>query len=107
MVYIVTQSEYPSHVATAISKRYLEMLQKYPPDPSLGDNIVPAAAKRTESGIRVITVTEVSKGQLEAAMERIQNQLAMFNDIEDAEVSLDVYMNASEALATIGMKLPE
>ena len=40
-------------------------------------------------------------------MERAQNQLAMFNDLEDVEISLEVYMTAPEALATIGMKLPE
>ena len=106
MVYIITHSNYSSHLATAVAKRYLEMLQKYPPDP-LGENIVPAAVKRTEDGIHVTTVTEVTKGKLEEALERTQNQLAMFNDLEGVEVSLEVYMTVSEALTTIGMKLPE
>jgi len=107
MVYIITQSTYPSHVGSAIAKRYLEVLQKFPPDPSLGEGIVPIAAKRTENGYNVLTVTEVPKGKLEEALERAHNQLAMFNDLEDVEISLEVYMEASEAFASIGMKLPE
>ena len=107
MVYLITISKFPSHVAPAVAKRYLEMLQKYPPDPSLGEAIVPSAVKRTEYGIQVISVTEVPKGKLEEALERGQNQLAMFNDLEGAEISLEVYMTVSEALATVGMKLPE
>ena len=107
MVYIITISNYPSHLGTAVAKRYLEVLQKYPPDDSLGEAIVPIAAKRTENGYQVITVSEVPKGKLEEAMELGQNQLAMFNDLEGFEVSLEVYMTASEALPTIGMKMPE
>ena len=107
MVYIITHSNYASHLGVAAAKRYLEVLPKFPPDPSLGEALVPIAGRRTENGYEVITVTEVPKGKLEAAMERIHSQLAMFNDLEGFEISLDVYMNASEALATIGFKLPE
>ena len=107
MVYIVTQSSFPSHVAAAVGKRYLEALQKFPPDPSLGEAIVPAAVKRTDSGIISFSVTEVKEGKLEEALSRGMDQLAMFNDIEGYEISLEVYATASEALATVGMKLPE
>ena len=107
MVYIVTIAKYPSHLGATVGKRYLEMLQKFPPDPSLGEGIVPAAVKRTEYGLQTISLTEVAKGKLDEALERAHNQLAMFNDLEDVEMSLEVYMTASEALATVGMKLPE
>ena len=107
MVYIITHSKYPSHLGSAVAKRYLEVLPKFPPDPSLGEASVPIAGRRTEKGYEVITVTDVPKGKLEAAMERIHNQLAMFNDIDGFEISLDVYMDATESLKSIGMKLPE
>jgi len=107
MVYIITISKFPSHIAAAVGKRYLESLQKYPPDPSLGETIVPSAIERTEDGIQAIGITEVKKGKLEEALERSQNVASMFNDLEGFEGSIKVHMTASEALTTIGMKIPE
>ena len=104
---MVTIAKYPSHLGAAVGKRFLEMLQKFPPDPSLGEGIIPAAVKRTEYGIQAISVSEVAKGKLEEALKRGQDSLSMFNDLEGVEFSLEVYMTASEALTTIGMKLPE
>ncbi len=105
-MYIVTIAKYPSHLAAAVAKRYLEALQKFPPDPSLGEDIVPAAVKRTEYGIQSIGITEIAKGKLEEALKRGQDILSMFNDLEGVEVTLEVYMTASEAITTVGMKLP-
>ncbi|MFX1297801.1 MAG: hypothetical protein ACFFD2_23515 [Promethearchaeota archaeon] len=107
MVYLVTHSNYPSHMAAAVGKRYLEMLQKFPPDPSLSQTVVPAALKRTDYGIKGITISEVKEGKLDEALKRSMNQLSMFNDLEGVEISLEVYATASEALATVGMKMPE
>jgi len=107
MVYIITISKFPSHIAAAVGKRYLESLQKYPPDVSLGEATVPIAIERTEDGIQAIGITEVKKGKLEEALERSQNVASMFNDLEGFEGSIKVHMTASEALATIGMKIPE
>ena len=106
MVYIITISKFPSHIAAAVGKRYLESLQKYPPDPSLGETIVSAAVMRTEGGIQSIGITEVKKGKLEEALERSQNVASLFNDLEGFEGSIEVHMTASEALKTIGMKIP-
>ena len=105
MVYIVVHSSFPSHVAPAIGKRYLEILQRFPPDPSISETIIPSAVKRTDSGIKSFSVSEVKEGKFEEAWKRASDQLAMTNDIEGYEVSLEVYATTSEALATIGMKL--
>lgn len=107
MAYLVTTSLYPSDKAMEVAERYLEMLKEYPPDEALGTQVVPAASKTTHQGVKVLGVTEVKQGQLEAAMERVQNALAMFLNIPGFEYSIDIYATAAEAMATIGMKLPE
>ena len=107
MVYIVTHSKFASHIGPAAAKKFIEMFQKFPPDSSLGERIIPSAVKRTDSGIVTFAVTEVKEGKFQEAWTRIVNQLAMFNEIEGFEVALEVYSTASEALATIGMKIPE
>ena len=78
--------------------------KEYPPDEALGTQVVPAASKTTHQGVKVLGVTEVKQGQLEAAMERVQNALAMFLNIPGFEYSIDIYATAAEAMATIGMK---
>ena len=106
MPYIVTSSLYPSDKAMEVGKKYLEVLKKYPPDQTLGSELVPAAVKTTEQGIKVMSIVEVKKGKLEEALNRAINEMAMFLSIVGFEYSIDVHLSAAEAMATIGMSLP-
>jgi hypothetical protein len=72
MPYIITTSMYPSDKGEEVAKRYLEAMAKYPPDASLGTQIVPAAVKTTLQGIKVIGITEVKKGKYEDALTRTE-----------------------------------
>ena len=103
MPYIFTTSMYPSDKAPEVAKRYLEAIAKYPPDASLGTQIVPAAVITTLQGIKVIGIIEVKKGKLEDAMVRVANMMAMFFNIEGFEYTMERYATVEEALKTIGM----
>ena len=50
MPYIITTSWYPTHKTQEVAKKYLEMLEKYPPDESLGEGIVPVAVTTNQQG---------------------------------------------------------
>jgi hypothetical protein len=106
MPYIITTALYPSDKATDVAKRYLEAINKYPPDDSLGTTIVPAAVIATLQGIKVLTITDVKKGKLEDAQTRWANILAMFHNIHGYESSMETYMKIEEAMGVIGMSLP-
>ena len=106
-MYTIITSSYPSDKAKEVAEKYMEVLGKYPPNTSLTTEIIPAAVKRTEKGIKVITVAEVKPGKIEEALLYGENGMAMFNDIQGYEYSLDVYLTAEEALATLGMSMPE
>ena len=106
-MYTIITSSYPSDKAKEVAEKYMEVLGKYPPNTSLTTEIIPAAVKRTEKGIKVITVGQVKPGKLEEALIYLANANAMFNDIQGFEYSLDVYLSIEEGLATLGMRMPE
>lgn len=107
MVYIVTNSIFPSHRAPEAGKKFLEQLKKYAEDESLGETLVNAAVKTTTCGIRVLNVTTVKKGKLEESLTRGNEILAMYNEIEGFEYTMEVWQEPAEALATLGLKMPE
>jgi hypothetical protein len=106
MAYIVSTSIYPTAKAKAVAKKYFEALQKYPVDENLSTTVLPAAVKTTKEGVNVFTVGEIKQGKLEEALKLAANRLAMFNDIDGFESSLDIYFNLEEGLATLGMSMP-
>lgn len=107
MPYLIVNSCYPSDKASETAERYLEALAKYPPDENLGTELVPAAVKATNQGINVITIMDVKKGKLEEAMDRMVNFEAMFLNIVGYEHEIATYYKAEEALAVVGMSMPE
>ena len=107
MPYIITSSLYPSDKASEVAERYLEAITKYPPDENLGTEVVPAAVKTTHQGIRVIGIVDVKQGKLEEAYARAVNMMVMFQSIVGFEYTMEVYYKVEEALAVIGMSMPE
>ena len=107
MPYIISTSLYPSHKASEVAEKYLEAIQKYPPDENLANPVVPAAVKTTGQGIKVIGISEVKEGKLEESLTRIGNMMVMFQSIAGFESSIDIYYTVTEALTMIGMSSPE
>lgn len=106
MPYIVSFVKYPSHRGPKIAQKYLEYLQKFPPDDSLGELIIPSAIKITDEGIRVLSVSRVKKGKFDEAWKLAIDQRAFFLEVEGYEGSVEVWATIEEALAAVGMKLP-
>jgi hypothetical protein len=103
MSYILTTSLYPSDKGVEVAKKYIEAITKYPPDDSLGTQLVPAAVKTTLQGIKVIGIIEVKNGKFEDQMNKIQNMMAMFHSIQGFEYTVERYATVEEAMKTIGM----
>jgi len=103
MSYIFTTSLYPSDKAVEVAKKYVEAITKYPPDDSLGTQLVPAAVTTTLQGIKVIGIIAVKKGKFEDQMSKIHNMMAMFHSIQGFEYTVERYATVEEAMKTIGM----
>jgi hypothetical protein len=107
MPYVIETVTYPSCKADEVAKKYFEVMQQFPPDDSLGTQVVPVAVTRNLQGIKVIAITEVKKGRLEDLLIRLGNALAMFRTIPGYEAQVETYFTLEEALGTIGMSLPK
>ncbi len=107
MPYIITTSIYPTEKAPEVAEKYLEAMKKYPPDENLAVEVVPAAVKSTHEGVKVLGIAEVKEGKLEDALKQIVNRMVMFMSIPGYRYSTAIYYKVEEALALIGMSLPE
>ena len=107
MPYIITTSIYPTEKAPEVAEKYLEAIKKYPPDENLAVEVVPAAIKSTHEGVKVLGIAEVKEGKLEDALKQIVNRMVMFMSIPGYRYSTAIYYKVEEALALIGMSLPE
>ncbi len=108
MPYLISYSCWPSDKTSEVVKKAIEANKKFPPDESLGEQIVPNAIKATKDGVKSMSVTLVNKGKLEEAYLYAQstgNFYAM--SIEGFEYTLEIRSTAEEAYASIGQKPPE
>ncbi len=106
MTYIFVYTWYPSHKTEEVVKVYLEMLNKFPVDESLVEEIVPAAVKTGSEGIKTLGISKVKEGKLEEALTRARTQMAMFQSIEGFEYSIEVWATVEEAMTVIGKRMP-
>ena len=106
MPYIITTSIYPSEKGPEAAERYLEAIQKYPPDANLAVEVIPAAVKSTHEGVKVIIIKEVKEGNLEDALKLTVDMMVMFHSIPEFRYTTEIYYKLEEALALIGMSLP-
>jgi hypothetical protein len=106
MPYLVTTSMYPSEKAPEVAGKYLEALAKYPPDESLGTEIVPAAIKSTHQGIKGTSITDVPEEKLFAAYSRTVNTMVMFQSIPGFVYTVEVQLKVEEAMSALGMDIP-
>ena len=107
MPYLVTTSIYPSDKATEVAERYFEALQKYPIDEDQVKELVPAAVKATNQGLKVMGVLEVKEGKLDGALTRLASFMSMFQTIPGFEYTIDTNFKVEEALGILGMDLPK
>jgi len=73
MVLIVATVLSPHAKSSEMAKKNIEMIQKYPPDPSIG-KILAIGIKATTDGMRVLAVGDVKRGKVEEFMSRLAQQ---------------------------------
>ena len=107
MPYLIETIWYPSDKVMEVAEKYFEVIKKFPPDGSLGNEVVPGAVTAGQQGIEVMTILDVKEGELEAALERSRKAMAMYIGIAGLEYSIQLRSTIEEALASVGMSLPK
>jgi hypothetical protein len=104
--YLVIRSVYPPHKRDELVKKLMEVTPKYPPDPSIDEQVL-GAVKATEQGHIWMNIFEVKEGKLDAAFARWAKAMAELRNVEGFKYSIEVWATGDEAVATIGVAVPE
>ena len=108
MVYIMSTNWFPAQQAKAFGKKVIEGIKKYPEDKTLTKRVLLGGVSTTEEGIKVITINEVVKGQVEKALTRTSEIAIWYAEaIDGYKYKIEVLMSAAEAMGTLGLKMPE
>ncbi|MFX1406779.1 MAG: hypothetical protein ACFFBW_07485 [Promethearchaeota archaeon] len=107
MVILISTTKFPLSKAKAVAERYIEVSKKYPPDKSLEKHILRMAARIRGDEVESITVSEVKEGKLAEVLKRGIEQQLLYSDIEGMKFKVDTYFSGTEALAMVGLKMPE
>jgi hypothetical protein len=103
MPYIVTRAWYPPSKSDETVKKYLEVLEKYPFDESLGKQVVPVAGTVSKDGNEVLVIVEVEIPKVGEALEWVKRFMIEFRNIEGYTYEVKTWATAEEGLARLGV----
>ncbi|MHA2009522.1 MAG: hypothetical protein ACXABO_20635 [Promethearchaeota archaeon] len=106
MPIIIATAYYPYKLRMEVGKKAIEAVSKFPPDESIS-KILGTAVMRDKHGIKIITMSEVMQGKLQEALERSNQTLDFYMEIDGFNCRLDIAATGPEAMQSINMKLPE
>jgi len=107
MVFTIMTVLFPIGKSSEVAKRWIESLQKYPPDGSLSKTLV-LGVKPTKDGIKVVLVGEVAKGKYEEALLRgVRSTHEFMSDVEGFRYEIETFMDITEAMPIVGMEAPK
>ena len=106
MVVIVVTFLFPHAKSPQVAKKNIEMIQKYPSDPSISKTAC-LAANPTLDGMKVLAMIEVAKGKVSEAIDRLGKQYQEFAlEIEGLKYQMETYMSIAEAYKLLSMEPP-
>jgi hypothetical protein len=89
-----------------VAKKNIEMIKKYPTDPSIGKNLV-IGVQSTVDGMKILSVSEVNKGKVEEFMSRLATEYQEYAlEIDGFKYQIETYFNVAEAYKILGMEPP-
>jgi hypothetical protein len=106
MPYLLVNIYFPPHKGQEFGKKTLEVLQKFPEDRSIAKTVLRGAVMRTRNGIRSMNVSEIPEGKLEAAINRANEIVDIFSEIEGVNAEFFTMATMIEAMETAGLKMP-
>ena len=103
MPYIVVKTCFPNERATEAANKYLEVIEKYPPDDSIAKVILDSAIDADENGIHGLSVSQPQEGKLEEALRRTEEIMVEYLSVPDYRWEIKLWSTPEEALKYIGM----
>ena len=108
MVIVMTTVWLPHAKASKAGKVFLEALKKFPDDRSLAKNLLNNAVAATKEGYKIIFADEIKEGKLKEYLALSNKQLIFFAEsIEGYKYQIEVMSSLPEAMAVLGLEVPE
>jgi hypothetical protein len=108
MVIVMTTVWIPHAKASKAGKVFLEVLKKFPDDRTLAKNLINNAVVATKEGYKVIVADEIKNGKLNEYIALSNKQLLYFaENIEGYKYQIEVLSSLPEAMAVLGLEVPE
>ena len=104
MPYIVINTCVPNERAKDVARKYLEVVEKYPPDEAIAKIILNSAIYVDENGIHGLVISEPPEGKLEEALKRTNSIMVEYLSIPDYRWEIKIWATLEEAFKTIGME---
>ncbi|UCC19543.1 MAG: hypothetical protein JSV62_15820 [Promethearchaeota archaeon] len=106
MVLIVAKVVFPHAKSSKVAKKNIEMIKKYPADPSLGTTLV-IGVKSTIDVMEVLAVVDVKNGKVEENMSNLAKQYQEYAlEIDGFKYQMETYFSIAEAYNILGMEPP-
>ena len=106
MPYLVVFVRWPGESTPAMVKKAIEVTKKFPPDDSLGEELVPNAINADMDGIKSLNVTLVKEGKLEETRRRAMAIVNMYLTIPGYKYTIEIWSTIEEAYSSIGQTPP-
>ena len=106
MPIIMTTAWYPYSQRIKMAKKAIEAAKKFPPDETVQKGLA-MGYMRDKAGIKVVIMNEVMEGKLQEALDRINETIDLYIDIEGFSVRIDLMATPLEAWQSINMQMPE
>ncbi len=106
MPYLVVLVRWPGESTAAMVKKAIEVNKKFPPDDSLGEELVPNAINADMDGIKSLNVTLVKEGKLEETRRRAMAMVNMYLTVPGYRYSIETWSTIEEAYTSIGQTPP-
>jgi len=99
---------FPHAKAPMAGKVLLESLKKFPEDRSLAKNLLNNAVTATKEGYKVFIADEIKEGKLKEYLAQANKTLIFFAEsIEGYKYEIEVLSSLPEAMAILGLEVPE
>ena len=102
----MTTAWYPYSQRIKAAKTMIEAVKKFPADETVQKNLA-MGYMRDKAGIKVVVMNEVMEGKLEEALDRVNETIDLYIDIEGFSARIDLMATPLEAWESINMKMPE
>ncbi len=106
MPYLVSFVRWPSESTVEMVKKAIEVNKKFPPDDSLGEDLVPNAINSDMDGIKSLSVSLVKEGKLGEAILRSRSIANMYLTVPGFKYSIETWATLEEAYTSIGQTPP-